>query len=396
MESAPNARSYPFPRTCPFDPAPMLGELRDSEPVTRIRMEDGRVAWLVTRHSDACAVLSDSRFSANATHPDYPVLHINAARRASISRMDDPRHGELRRMLQPEFLPARMAGYRAEAQRIAEERIDRILSQPPPVDLVPAFVHPIPFHLLSKLLGLRPADQERVRYLSIFLDKRSRPTGEQMDAEDELFAISEKRVSEEEAEPGDNALGRIVVDHLRAGRIEHAELVNLTRLLATAGWHISANSIALSILSLLHDPVQFQQLREHPERLPSAADELTRYHTVVQDGTTRFAIEDVTVADTLIRAGEGVVVNVAAANRDEERFPDPDRIDPGRNARRHLTFGHGVHKCVGLPLAQVALEVALETLLRRVPTVRLAVPFEELRFGSDMHIYGVHELPVTW
>jgi len=216
-------------------------------------------------------------------------------------------------------------------------------------------------------------------------------------ADGEMIAALDALVTEEERAPGDNLIGRLVVDELRHGSLSHDELVRMIHLLIVAGYENPANMIGLGALSMVMDPEWFKAVSAQPERLPDLVEELLRYHTVAShDGAPRVAAEDMTVGDVTIRAGEGMIVYLASANRDEEAFPNADELDLDRDARRHLAFGQGVHMCVGRFLARAQLQISLSTLGNRIPTLRLAVPIEEIPFREDMHSYGVHKLPVTW
>jgi cytochrome P450 len=184
---------------------------------------------------------------------------------------------------------------------------------------------------------------------------------------------------------------------MAGGRLTREELVTWLKVLITAGHDTTASMICLGALTMLLDPDWFRAMREVPEAVPNAVEELLRYHVIIHEGLPRVATEDVAVGDTTIRAGDGVVVSLASANRDDAMFDTPDRLDMGRvNARRHLGFGHGAHLCMGIWLARAELQIALPALAARVPSLRLAVPLSSLRFNEDTQTYGVRELPVTW
>jgi cytochrome P450 len=163
-----------------------------------------------------------------------------------------------------------------------------------------------------------------------------------------------------------------------------------------AGHETTANMIGLSTVALLRNPEQLHRLVTEPEVVPAAVEELLRYLTIVHLGLRRVAIEDIEIAGTTIKAGEGVIVPLQSANRDATAFDAPDRLDLGRDARRHLAFGYGIHVCLGQPLARAELQIALPALFARFPKLRIAVPFEEIAFREATAVYGVSELPVTW
>lgn len=388
------------PRTCPFDPPELMADLRGREPVAKVSLWDGREAWLITRFDDAYAVLRDRRTSDDSTNPGFPSLSrgrpVPIVRR-SFSRMDGRQHARLRTMVTPEFSVNRVERLRPGIERIVDERLDHLLATGRPADLVAEFAQPVSTTVLSDVIGI-PRDAMAF-YLkhSETLVSRTEGSNQTGSADGEMINALDELVTEQERAPGDNLIGRLVVDELRPGRLSHDELVRIIHLLIVAGYENPANMIGLGALSMIMDPAWFDAISTRPERVPDLVEELLRYHTVAShDGAPRVAAEDMTVGDVTIRAGEGMIVYLASANRDEEVFPDPDALDLDRDAHRHLAFGQGVHMCVGRWLARAQLQISLSALGTRIPTLRLAVPIEEIPFREDMHSYGVHKLPVTW
>ncbi|MFF8313546.1 cytochrome P450 [Streptomyces lydicus] len=396
--AAPAALAVPAARAagCPFDPAPEIERARREEPVTRATLWDGSSCWLVTRHEDVRAVLGDPRFSADATRPGFPFLAAGGRELVTSTptfiRQDDPEHARLRRMLTADFMIKKVEAMRPEVQRIAEELLDRMTDGRDTADLVTEFALPLPSLVICLLLGVPYEDhaffQERSR---ILLSLRSAPeevrTGQQ-----ELQQYLSRLAESKRHAPDDGIVSRLVA----RGELDAQDIASMGRLLLIAGHETTANMTALSILTLLRNPDQLARLREDPSLIKGAVEELLRYLTIVHNGLPRVATEDVTVGGVTVRAGEGVLCTLNSANRDEAVFPGGDALDVGRDARRHVAFGFGVHQCLGQPLARVELQIALETLLRRLPGLRLAVPFEEVPFRHDMGIYGVHALPVAW
>jgi cytochrome P450 len=213
-----------------------------------------------------------------------------------------------------------------------------------------------------------------------------------------LFGYLRELVARKEAEPGDDLISRLLREHVAAGDIDRDTVAMNGHILLNAGHETTANMIALGTLFLLRHPDDLARIRDtdDPKVVAGAVEELLRHLTIVHSLVARIAVEDVTIGGQLIRAGEGMVMNLPAGNRDPEFLAEPDEFDIGRDVRGHVAFGHGTHQCIGQILARAELEIALPTLLRRLPDLQLAVPFEELRFRGDMSIYGVHELPVTW
>ncbi|MFI0716312.1 cytochrome P450 [Streptomyces inhibens] len=394
----PAALTVPAARAagCPFDPAPGVERARREDPVTRATLWDGSSCWLVTRHQDVREVLGDPRFSADATRPGFPFLTAGAREIVGSNpifiRQDDPDHARLRRMLTADFMVKKVEAMRPEVQRIADELLDRMTDGRTSADLVAEFALPLPSLVICLLLGVPYEDHE-------FFQKRSRILLSLRSAAEDVRTSSDElqdyliRLAESKRQrPDDGIVSRLVA----RGELDSADIASMGRLLLVAGHETTANMTALSTLTLLRNPEQLARLRNDPSLIKGAVEELLRYLTIVHNGLPRIATEDVTLGGATIRAGEGVLCTINTANRDEDVFPGGDTLDVGRDARRHVAFGFGVHQCLGQPLARVELQIALETLLRRLPELRLDIPFEDVPFRHDMGIYGVHALPIAW
>lgn len=411
-------RGFLPPRRGPFNPPDLLSELRAGDPITKVTLVDGRQAWLVTRYDDALSVLCDPRFSADATNPGLPSLspgRVFPCERRTMSRTDGPRHAALRDVLAPEFTAERVAGLRPLIERIVASAIDGMLAADArPVDFHAAFAVPVPGRLLCALLGVPDADQPRLWSWAKILTCRTTTAGELAAADDALYAYCADLVARRLAEPpdqaaaergdragddraGDDMLGRLVDRGVRSGRITGRELSLMVKLLVVAGHEPTANMISLGTLTLLLTPGWYGAVGDEPGAVPGAVEELLRYHTLIHDGLPRVATEDVVVGGVAIAAGDAVIVSLASGNRDAAVFDRPNELDMFRpNAHSHLAFGAGAHQCVARELARAELRIALRRLAERIPTLQLAVPFADISFMEDMHIYGVRELPVTW
>jgi cytochrome P450 len=387
-------------RTGPFDPPELLADLRSTERLAKVSLWDGRQAWLVSRYSDARFVLGDRRFSSNIDNPGLPSLApglANTRHRAAISRMDSPRHEQLRRMVAPEFLPSRIDALRPTIERIVADQLSALVASTPPVDLRTEFALAVPSRLICELLGVPLADRDFFQECTSRARARGLAKDEAAAAERQMYDYCEVLVASKERKPTDDLIGRLIVNGMPGGRLTREELITMVKVLITAGHETTASMICLGALTMMLHPDWFQAMRDRPDVVPNAVEELLRYHTIVHEGVTRVATEDVVVGGTTIRAGDGVVMSLASANRDDAMFDAPDRLDMDRtDARRHLGFGHGAHLCMGIWLTRAELRIALPALAARVPSLRLAVPLSSLRFSEDMQIYGVYELPVTW
>jgi cytochrome P450 len=246
------------------------------------------------------------------------------------------------------------------------------------------------------MLGVPYDDHDFFQTHSARLLNRNASIQERQSATLELVVYLDKLVRAKEEDPGDDLLGRQILKQRESGEADHGALLGTAFLLLLAGHETTANMISLGTLMLLRHPDALAALREDPAKIPNAVEELLRYFTIAELAMVRVATEDVELGGTVIPAGEGVLTLANTGNRDPHVFEDANRFDIDRGARNHLAFGYGPHQCLGQNLARVELEIVFETLFRRVPGLRLAVPAEELSFKDDATVYGMHELPVTW
>lgn len=390
----------PVTRTCPFAPRPEHRRLRAETPLTQVRLPAGGTAWAVTRHQDIRAILLDPRFSPSRRHPGYPHLSEHApppqTGEPMLIEMDPPEHVPARRAVVGEFSVKRVAALGPRIQQIVDEHIDAMLAGPRPADLVQAFSLPVPSLVTCELLGIPYDDHEFFQTHSARLVSRTTPTDEVGRSLFELMGYLDRLVTTKEQYLTEDLLGRQILRQREEGTFDHDALVAMAFLLLVAGHETTANMISLSTLTLLKHPERLAAIQQDPTRTPATVEELLRYFTIAESGLGRVATADVEVGGTLIRAGEGVVLLANTANRDPEVFTDADEFDPDRGARNHLAFGFGAHQCLGQNLARLELQIALDTLFRRIPGLRLAVPEQELAFKSDALVFGMHELPVTW
>jgi pentalenic acid synthase len=395
-----DAPAFPNDRTCPYQLPDGYRKLRDEHQTLRkVTLYDGRPAWVVTRHEAARKLLADPRLSSDRTSEDFPATSprfqsIRDQRPAFIS-MDPPEHGPKRRMLISEFTVKRIKGMRADIERIVHGFIDDMLAKGPTADLVSQFALPVPSMVICQLLGVPYADHE-------FFQDASRRLVQGTDAEEtrrarnDLAGYMDGLISKLEAEPGPGLLGNLVADQLADGEIDREELISTALLLLVAGHETTASMTSLSVITLLEHPDQHAALRADPSLIPGAVEELLRYLAIADIAGGRVARADIEIDGQLIRAGDGVIITNSIANRDGDVFTDPDTFDVQRSARHHIAFGYGVHQCLGQNLARLELEVILRSLFDRIPTLRLAVPVDQLTLRPGTTIQGVNELPVTW
>ena len=382
--------------SCPFTPPPAYTAAAREAAVTRAVLPDGTACWLVTGYDEVRAVLADARFSADARTPGFPFLSAGqrelATAKPSFIRMDDPEHARLRRMVTKDFLVKRIEELRPGIQDIVDRAVDRMTEGRTSADLVADFALPVPSLVICLMLGVPYKDHDLFQSLSrTLLDNRTtRPEAEQAHAQ--LMGYLAELAERKRREPGDDILSRLAARE----DLTDQETASLGFLLLVTGHESTANMTAVSVLALLRRPEQAELLRENPESVRGAVEELLRHLTIIHLGLGRAATETVRVGEVTIPAGEGVICMLSTANRDERLFASGADFDLTRDARRHVAFGYGIHQCLGQTLARVELQIVLATLLRRLPALRLAVPADQLTYNQDAIVYGLRELPVTW
>ncbi|WP_433508644.1 cytochrome P450 [Nonomuraea sp. CA-143628] len=381
------------PAGCPFDPPE---ELRRRQPLSRLAFPDGHMGWLVTSHALVRAVLADPRFSSRHELMRSPLPaastmeHPPPAPPGMFIGMDPPEHTRYRGLLTAKFTVRRMRLLTERVEQITAELLDAMERQGPPVDLVTAYAQPIPALMICELLGVPSAGRESFQRHAAAVNDHDIPVEERYGAFAELQKTLHELVLAKRAEPTDDLLS-----DLTTGDLTDEELANIGALLLGAGLDTTANMLALGTFALLSHPGQLAALRADPGITDQAVEELLRYLSIVHSGM-RAALEDVELDGQLIKAGDTVVVSTLAANRDPAKFTDPDILDLRRNAAGHTSFGHGVHQCLGQQLARVEMRVAFPALIARFPTLRLAIPPEDVPLRAHSDVYGVHRLPVTW
>ncbi|MFF7231135.1 cytochrome P450 [Streptomyces sioyaensis] len=389
-------------RRCPYSPnAQHLEFQQQGRPVevTLASLMPGARVWAVSSHADVRTMLTDSRFSADRQKQGFPFQvdgQPGNFRRTMIS-MDGPEHKDVRRSIAGEFTLQRMKALQPRIQQIVDDCIDAMLAGPKPVDLVSALSLPVPSLVICEQLGVPYDGHDFFQARSHKLLLRGASPEERLRALDELLEFLSDLITKKEAEPTDDLLGRRIVKLREEGTYRHEDLVRMAFLLLVAGHETTANMISLGAMVLIDHPDDAEVLRADPgNKIPVAVEELLRYFTIAEFIPTRVATEDVELGGTLIKAGDVLVALCNAANRDPAVFPDGSELDMHRGARHQLAFGYGPHQCLGQNLARMELEVVYSTLLRRIPTLRSAIPTTDLMFKHDADIYGIHEFPVTW
>ncbi|MFF0752623.1 cytochrome P450 [Streptomyces sp. NPDC004267] len=376
---------------CPFDPPAELTEAHRRGPVSRFTHVGGKPGWLITGYDLVRSVLADSRFSSRKDLLNVVDFEVPPAPPGEFLLMDDPQHSRYRKPLVGRFTARRMRLLTERIEQITTDCLDAMEAAGPSADLVTAFAKPIPTIVICELLGVPYEDRDSFQeQIDTFM------SGETSD-EDLLAAYTATQeylaelVASKRANPTDDVLSELTDSDLT-----DEELKGISLILLAAGFDTTANMLSLGTFALLQNPGQLAALRADPALVEPAVEELLRYLSVAKT-FMRTALEDVEVGGELIEAGTTVVLSYNTANRDPERFADPDVLDIRRKPSGHLAFGHGVHLCLGQQLARIEMRVAFAALLDRFPTLRLAVPAEEVVLRPETaDIYGVKSLPVTW
>ncbi|MFI1227568.1 MULTISPECIES: cytochrome P450 [unclassified Streptomyces] len=393
-----SATPFPQDRACPYHPPTGYEPLRADRPLSRVTLFDGREVWAVTGHALARRLLADPRLSTDRTQPDFPLpterLANATRRRVALLGVDDPEHNAQRRMLIPSFSVKRIAALRPRIQETVDRLLDAMERQGPPSELVADFALPVPSIVICALLGVPYADHEFFEGCSRRLLRG--PHAADVDrARNELEEYLGALIDRKRADPGEGLLDELIHRDGPNGPVDREDLVAFAVILLIAGHETTANMISLGTFTLLRHPGQLAALRAGETTTAVVVEELLRFLSIVE-GLQRLAAEDIEVAGTTIRKGEGVLFSTSLINRDTEVFAHPETLDWDRSARHHVAFGFGVHQCLGQNLARTELDIALRTLFERLPALRLAVPAHEIQHKPGDTIQGLLELPVAW
>ncbi|MEU1389611.1 MULTISPECIES: cytochrome P450 [unclassified Nonomuraea] len=374
-----------------FDPVAELGRIRAEHAVFPMKIPGDQTVHLVTRWEDVRGVLGDhERFSNDFA--GISGLGSNQEDPGGLGFRDPPEHTRLRKYLTPEFTMRRLRRLEPRIEAMVEEHLDRIEAKGPPADLVEDFALPIPSLVVCELLGV--PYEERADFVKISKDRFDLSAGPEasLQAINDAMAYLVDLVARERRDPGEGLLGQLLREH--GDDLDDRTLASMSDGLLTGGHDTSTSMLALGALWLMRHPEQAAKVREVDGYVNDVVEELLRYMTVVQVAFPRFAREDLELHGVPIKKGEMVLCSLTGANRDPSLGPDMDEVRPGREtAGSHLAFGHGIHRCIGAPLAQMEMRIAFPALLRRFPDLHVSgeVPFRELAI-----VYGVKELPVAW
>jgi len=385
-----------------FNPTPELRKIRETDGVRTATNAFGMTVYLVTRYEDIKDVLSDHERFSNARPPGFVVPGAPAvaeeeqasARAGNLLGLDPPEHQRLRRMLTPEFTIRRMKRLGRRIVEIVDAQLDAMEKPGPPTDLVASFALPIPSLVICELLGVPYDDRDDFQRRSARQLDLSIPIAERLELVRRGREYMGSLVERARRQPGDDILGMLVREH--GTELTDNELIGVAGLLLLAGHETTSNMLGLGTLALLRHPDQLVSVRDDPDAIGPAVEELLRWLSIVHSAIPRITTTDVEIAGVPIPAGQLVFVSLPSGNRDPDFIDSPEVLDIRRGAPGHLAFGHGVHHCLGAPLARMEMRIAFPALLRRFPTLELAEDFEDVAFRSFHFIYGLRSLEVTW
>jgi cytochrome P450 len=386
-------------------PHPLFHQMRQQAPVYRyIGPRTGRTFWYLTRYADVQRALRDPDVGRELDRLPDELASVHRQWRddalAVVSRhvlnLDPPDHTRLRRLMTPAFGARTVTAMRSRIEEIAAGLVDAAASAADDgdggFDLIESVAMPLPIMVIAELLGI-PID-DRIQFRTWVDDVMRGDADRARSSGMEFIAYVNERIEERRAQPGEDLLSQLIQAEQDGDRLDHTELLSSVFLLLIAGHETTVNLIGNGMLELLRHPEQLVRLRTYPDLMEPAIEEIVRYNGPVGHSAVQFAMADVDFDGVVVPHGDIVVPVLLAANRDPAVFPDPDVFDIGRSPNRHLGFGHGIHFCLGAPLARLEGRIAIDALLRTFPLLTLAVDPSELEWNPGLFLRGVRRLPL--
>ncbi|WP_173922396.1 cytochrome P450 [Agromyces sp. Marseille-P2726] len=396
VTSAPPA--FPLVREDPLLPPADYVAWREEAPARQVTLQDGSMAWVVLRHAEVRQVLEDPTISRDPSVPYFPKVRAGQTFNRNdvlLNHMDPPLHGRFRKMLAPWFTLKRISALRGEIQATVDETIDRLLTLEKPVNFHREFSLVIPSKVICRFLGIDYEHHHDFERLSAVATSASATPEEFGAAVKELMGIVASIVDEQVDNPGDGIVG-VLATKYKNGEITREQALSHVHVLIVGGHETTAHTISQGMLLLWRNPDVLERLREHPEDWVKAINEMLRIHSVADGTMTRVTTAEIDLGGVTVPANQGIIPVMTPANFDPRAWENPTKFDIDRETTNHVSLGGGIHSCLGQNLARAELELAFETLVRRVPTLELAVPEEEVVFTRDGFVYGVRDMPVTW
>ena len=399
MTVAETLPSMPFERHDVLEIAPMYRLLREERPLTRVRTPAGDIAWLASGYEVVKELLLDNRLGRAHRDPERAPRFSNSALilGGSIGDYETDRstNDRMRRLLTPAFMVKRMNTLRPAIQGIVDDALERMIAKGPPVDFHAEFAFMVPVMAICQLLGVPVEDRDQFSawtQQSMNMWDREAAAAGMARLSEYMFALIERK----RAQPAEDVISDLIAAQQSEETFDNGAMIQLCVGVLIAGHETTVARIDLGTVMLLTHPDQLDALRADPSLATGAVEEILRMAAPTLGVVHRYATADIEVAGETIAEGDLVLISPDAANRDDAVFSEPGSFDIRRAHNQHVTFGHGPHFCLGAGLARVELQSVFTTLFRRLPTLRLAVPFEELRLKEDTPLGGLWRLPMTW
>lgn len=377
------------------NPYPVYKEARNNEPVVRVVLPNGQYAWIVTTYEDVAAVLNDTRFTTSHSHhaegelpPHQAIVYRN------LSSVDPSDHLRLRRLVQKAFTPRMVQGLRGRIEEITNELLDKIEAKGE-MQLIDDFAFPLPINVICEMLGVPIDDQELFReWSNTIMEGFSNPAYAEKSEQTLIDFVDylQQLVAYKRTALRDDLISELIRVEDEGDKLTEHELYAMVFVLIVAGHETTVNLIGNGVLALLEHPEQKALLQSKPELIQNAIEEILRFDGPVEVTNARRATEDMIFKGRQIKKGDMVFTALSSANRDQHTFPEPDQFDITRQVNNHLAFGKGIHYCLGAPLARLEGEIAISTLLRRLPNIRLKSNREDLEWRKGMIIRGLKEI----
>lgn len=388
------------------NPHPILAQMRQDAPLVKLnRMEMTSIPWLLTRYDDCVKLTKDERFTkdmlrqpgAKSNDPNDMMMQAAASINRHMLTVDPPDHTRLRNLVHRAFTPRMIREMGGRVQQIADNLIDEMQGKSQ-IDLIADYTFPLPITVIAELLGIPASDREKFRgwTQTIIVDGTRGVNGDGIAAAAlEFIMYFHQLFDERRAAPQDDLISGLLQVEEAGDKLDSQELISMVFLLLAAGHETTVNLLANGTLDLLRHPDQLKLLRENPTLMDSAIEEMLRYNGPVGATTMRWALEDVEMYGQVIPAGDMVLASLLGADRDPNVFENPDIFDITRDPNPHIAFGHGIHYCLGAPLARLEGKVAFNALLTRLPNLSLAIEPEKLEWNETILLHSMKSLPVN-
>jgi len=377
------------------NPYPFYAHLRATDPVCATKLL-GQPTWLITRYDDAFMVFKDERFVKDWLPRTRWLHRVSGGLTRHMLNEDGPDHTRLRTLVHKAFTPTLVERLRSRIQRACDDLLDDLAVQGR-MDLMSGYALPLPLTIIAELLGVPGEDHSRLHRLTRSSLSAANLLGVLRALPDQRLTIRRLRqlIAERRRAPRDDLITTLVQAEEAGDRLSEHELIATIFLLLIAGYETTVNLIGNGALALLQHPEERERFEHNPDLAGSAIEEALRHTSPLDLASQRFAREDVTIRDTKILQGDVIAVVIGSANHDENQFPNPEKFDITRDPNKHLAFGQGLHFCIGAPLARMEGQIALTTLFRRFPNLRLGQAAETLRWRKSLIVRGLEALPVV-